>query len=187
MNSSLRHTLTVLIALGCHATVWWLAFDLYPKLPMRIPIKYDLAGNPVRFVEANGGEWFALPAIATLITLILLAVGPLASWLARENPEFINVPYKESFKQRSKEERCEIIAPIGRALVQLAIVVNALFAWILYGTERIGNDAWTHLPSWPLWTFFVLLAVILIPAIVTTTRAARPDPADSTESKSASP
>lgn len=175
MSTSHRQVLTVGSALFCHAFVWWIAFDLYPSLPTRIPMKYDLSGTPTRFVEATSGEWFALPAIATLMTLMLVSLGPLSAWLARENPEFINVPHKDHFLKRSKSEREAIVAPIGRALAQLAIVINALFAWILFGTERVGNGAWEKLPAWPLPAFLVSLVIVLAPAIVSTFRASRPD------------
>lgn len=174
MNRSYRQSLTVAIALASHAFVWWLAFDLFPGLPARIPMHFDLSGNPTRFVESSGGEWFVLPAIASLITLMLVSLGPLAAWLARENPEFVNVPHKEHFLTRSKDERESIVAPIGRALPNLAILVNALFAWILFSTARVGRGEWSKLPPWPLFLFLLLVALTIIPAIVSTFRLARP-------------
>jgi uncharacterized membrane protein len=172
-----RDRAATLLALGAHAGVWWIAFDRYPDLPSRIPIKFDLAGNAIRHVNSTGGEWFALPAIATLITLLLVSLGPLSAWLARENPEWINVPNKESFLKRDKEARAEIIAPIGRALLLLGVVVNALFAWILVAMERVASGAWEKLPAWPLPAFLITFAIVIVPAIVRVFRASRPNSA----------
>ncbi len=171
MNS--KSLLPVVTTLLAHALVWALAIHLWPTLPERLPMKFDLAGNPTRWVEAEGGDWFALPALATLITTWLLALGPGIRFLARQNPEWINVPSKERFLEASPAARVDAMRPIIDALRWMATLINLLFAWILLGMERVGSNLWTKLPPWPLFVFLALLAAVLVPGILGTTRLVR--------------
>ncbi len=163
-------TTRVLLALTVAAT-WALAAWLWPDLPARFPVHFDASGNPDGWAAKSALAWFALPGLGTLFALIL-GLG-LPAWvvaMARSNSPWLNVPNKKAFTALPEDARVRAVTGPARWLVVLAIVLQALFAWIVFGGARVASGEWRALPSWPSWG---LVAAVVACALVQAFAGAR--------------
>ncbi len=152
--------LSLLLLLVALIVQWGVAAALWPQLPATIPLHFNGSGIPDRTGPATFVTWFMLPAIGTALGVLLGGIGLALPGFARRYPAWINLPNKAAFLMRRPEERVWIIEPIAAALVADGVVMQALFATIAYGTERVANGAWSNFPAWiPL--AFVLPAVLV--------------------------
>lgn len=140
-------TILVLVLLG---PIWWFALSAWPELPPRIPIHFDLRGEPDGF--AGRGAWFFLPALATVLVPLLGAVLPRVSVrLAQANSRMLNVPDRQRFHALPTAERVRAMGPVVVLLRLIAIEIAILFFVLLLGTQRVATGAWTALPEPWLW------------------------------------
>ena len=141
----------------CITAVWIVSISLYPKLPARIPLHFDLSGVPDSFGPPSFANWFLLPVIATLLTLFLMGISALIPWLLRRAPGIVNIPRKEELLALPADAQGRAIEPLTWMMTIISIVLTLLFIQILHATERIANTAWETLPSWPMY--------VMIPSI----------------------
>jgi len=149
----------VLLALAVAAT-WALAGWSWPDLPPRFPVHFDARGNPDGWAAKSALAWFALPGLGTVIAA-LLGLG-LPAWIvamARSNSPWLNVPNKKAFAALPEDARVRAVAGPVQWLIVLAIALQALFAWIVYGGARVASGEWRTLPSWPSW---LLVAAVVV-------------------------
>ena len=115
----------------------------YPRLPERIPIHFDLAGNPDGWAGTSLLSWFMLPLIATAVAGLMLVAGRLSEY----HPELWNVPEKPRFLALPVEERAPIVARLRTFMALMAVMTTALLGVIqaevfLIATGRMGATPW---------------------------------------------
>jgi hypothetical protein len=94
MRDLARH-LAIIISTLCVIAMWIVAGNLYPKLPAKIPLHFNLSGVPDSYGPPNFSNWFLLPVIATLLSVFLLGISALILFLLRFAPEIVNIPRKQ--------------------------------------------------------------------------------------------
>ena len=159
-----------LIACGMTAVNVLTGVALWPLLPDRFPVHFDLAGQPDRFADGSSLEFFLLPGLSLVLTALLLGITRWIDRLASDHPEWINVPNKERFLALRPEQRRLAMHPARSALSWIAVHLNGLFLYILIGTERVANGAWSTLPSWPVLVFVAVVIGTVIHLIVRANR-----------------
>jgi len=113
--------------------VWGLAAWLWPGLPERVPMHFDLAGRPDGWVEKSVLVWFGLPTLATAVGAVLGLLLPV--WMVR------------------------LARANSRWLTVLACLVQGLFGWIVFGSSRVAVGRWDVLPATP--TLVGISAIVL--------------------------
>ncbi len=162
-------------ALACISSLlmialWYRAGFWYPHLPERIPIHFDFAGNPDRWIEKSPVGWFMLPVIALGLTGFLTLISALLGLMARHSPDLINTPHKELFLQLSPDARAAAMAPVRIYLLWTTAIVASLFLWAVEGTGRVATGAQSRLPAWPVFVFVSLILAGLVPLITSSGR-----------------
>jgi uncharacterized membrane protein len=146
------------LALCALAELWLVAIWLWPGLPERIPMHFDLAGTPDREVERTLLNWFLLPGFGTALGLLFAFALP--AWirgLAARNSPHLNVPRKRDFAALSPEARVRAVAPMLVMLRLVAAEVALLFGLVLLGCARVASGAWQTMPALLLWPAVVVL------------------------------
>jgi uncharacterized membrane protein len=92
------------------AAYWAACVVVYPKLPDRIAIHFNVRGQPDRWSDNLFLAWFGLPAIATITVLLMIGVAK----LAKRSPQLWNIPEKRRFLAMTAEQR----APIEEAMLR---------------------------------------------------------------------
>lgn len=139
---------------------WLLAGFLWSSLPERFPIHFDAAGTPDGWATKTALTWFALPALGTALGLAL-GVG-LPKWMvamAKSNSPWLNVPDKKAFAALPEDARVRVITGPARWLVALAVVLQLLLGWIVFGCARVAAGDWTTLPPGPS---YALIGAVLV-------------------------
>jgi uncharacterized membrane protein len=133
------------------AAVWGIAIAAWPELPARVPIHFDALGRADGWVDKSAFAWFGLPALATVVGIVVGLLLP--RWMvamARANSKWLNVPRKTQFMALPVDARERAIRAPMMWLVAMVIGVEALFAWILYGSAEVAAGGWESLPPLPL-------------------------------------
>lgn len=133
------------------AVTWGIAWILWPALPERIPLHFDLHGLPDRHGARTVWNWFLLPAIASLIVAAFSFVLP--RWilrLAERDAPYLDVPRRAEFSRLTPEARVRVMRPAAGLLQVLAAELALAFAWIQLATARIASGEWERLPAWTL-------------------------------------
>lgn len=138
--------------------LWWRAIAWYPSIPDRFPIHFDASGSPDNWATKSAGAWFALPALATVLSLGLVIFAALAvPRLARLSPSMINVPNKARFLSLSPESRVQALSPVVCFLIYLATITTGLFIAILEAIARATPVQQGPTLLWP--TAFMILSI----------------------------
>jgi len=120
---------------------------LWPALPERVPMHFDLTGRADRWVERSWLAWFVLPGLGTAMTLgFALALPRWIRRLAAENSSYLNVPRKRDFARLAPDARLRAIAPMLVLMRLIGAEVSLLFAAILFGSARVASGEWERLP-----------------------------------------
>jgi len=138
-------TLRVLLGLAIAGQVG-LAIQLWPLLPASIPIHFDITGGPDGWA-ARDYEWFVISGLIAAFGAVLGLVMP--RWtlrMARNNSTWLNVPQRERFRKLPEEARVRAVSGLLHWLVVIAIELQVLMAFLLYGTFRVAIDDWHRLP-----------------------------------------
>jgi uncharacterized membrane protein len=110
----------------------------YPRLPDRMPVHFDAAGDVTRWVEPSLGGWFLLPVLG-------IATAGLNYWLAGllpKRPHLFNFPDKQRFLDLPPNRQAPVIDRMREFLYGLALPLLCLFAtlqWMIYRTS-LGAD-----------------------------------------------
>ncbi len=81
------HALNALSVLGTFAV----AILGHAGQPDRVPVHFDLAGIPNRWVDKSWGNTLAVPLLALGTTALIYASAQLVGW-ARRHPTMLNMP-----------------------------------------------------------------------------------------------
>jgi uncharacterized membrane protein len=164
----------LVLSIASTLALWGLAVWLWPQLPERIPMHFDVTGVPDRIVERTPFNWFLLPALGTAVAGLL---GWFLPWwlrhLARKRPTAINLPDRELFLKLSAEERERSLVPMCVTLRIAAVEVTILFAFMLVATERVAVQAWQRLPMAPALVVIGLLVATVLAGALIAVRATR--------------
>ncbi|MFM7052545.1 MAG: DUF1648 domain-containing protein [Planctomycetota bacterium] len=148
------------VVLGLQVAVWVRASMLYPELPERIPVHFNGAGEPDRWVARSAAAWFGLCVIPLALGAF---VGGIAWWLpslVRSAPALVNVPRKDAFLRLSPSGRLCVVRPVRLHLLWTIAAVETLFIVIQEGTARVAAGSWSSLPVWPV---FAIVGAIVAP------------------------
>jgi hypothetical protein len=129
---------------------WLLAGALWSSLPDRVPMHFDASGRADGFVHRSALVWFALPAFATALGGLLGVLLP--RWMrgmAERNAPWLNVPDAARFRQLPSDARVRAVAGPCVWLQAIAIELQVLFAWLLFGMQRVATKTWDVLPPLP--------------------------------------
>jgi uncharacterized membrane protein len=115
----------------------------YPRLPERIPIHFDFAGNPDAWAGTTLLSWFMLPLIATAVAGLMLVAGRVSEY----RPELWNVPEKARFLALPVEARAPIVARLRTFMALMAVMTTALLGTIqvevfLIATGQMRPTPW---------------------------------------------
>ena len=163
--------MTALLVLSV-AALWTLAVTAWPDLPEQVPTHFDVGGRPDAWAAPGFASWFLLPTLATGM-VALMGVG-LPRWvvgMARRNSSLLNMPQKARFQALPEEARVRAVAVAAKGLQRVALLVTALFGWILYGTNEVAHGRWEALPSTVMFTVVGLLVAQSLWLIVAASRA----------------
>ncbi len=124
------------------AAHWALAVFWYSRLADRIPIHFNIRGEPDRWTDEPFVAWFALPVVNTLLLLALVG----GSRLARKVPHLWNVPEKKKFLALTESQREPIVerlfAVMDAAAIYTAVLLlyiqTAIYMAAVSGTSPLG-------------------------------------------------
>jgi len=115
-----------LASFGLLAVLYGGSAVAYRHLPERIPIHFDLAGNPDGWASTSLLSWFLLPLVATAVAGLMLVIGRVSEY----RPELWNIPEKPRFLALPAEARAPIVARLRAFLALMAVMTTALMGVI---------------------------------------------------------
>ena len=154
------------------AALWVLAVSAWPGLPEQVPTHFDVGGRPDAWAAPGLASWFLLPALATGVVGVM-GLG-LPRWivgLARRNSPGLNMPQKARFQALPEAARVRVASTMAAGLRRVALLVAALFGWILYGTREVAHGRWEALPPAGLFGVVGLLVLQSLWLIIRASRA----------------
>lgn len=157
MSTQRYRLLNAVLVLALFAGSTW----AYPRLPERIPIHFDLSGQPDRWETRSFASWFMLPAIAAALALFLHAVSPYAT----RHPELWNLPDKRRFLALDEAAQAPIVARMQEFVAFVGVVVTALLGVIQAGIYRASVGAARGLPVWALAAIGAFLLVVTVAGV----------------------
>ncbi len=174
MQASSTHTwlrIGVAALAAAHGAIWWRALSWWPQLPERIPIHFNAAGEPDRWVDRSMGAWFLAPVIMVALCVLL---GGIARWIARlavDTPALLNIPRKDLFLRLSPAARCEVVLPTRTMLVWVLVGVNLLGLWIVEGMGRVAVVGQATISILPVVAFVAFAGALCFVSMRATTRS----------------
>jgi ABC-type Na+ efflux pump permease subunit len=157
-----RHVMAVALAILALMAVWALAVALWPRLPERFPVHYDIRGVPDRWDTRDPLSWYALPLIDTVLSALLLLVGAFIPGFAARWPELVNVPQKEKFVRLPPEARARALRPAQSMLAVLVFLMNGLFVYLVWGSWAVATGQRSTLGAWIMIPFFAGVIGLLV-------------------------
>lgn len=148
----------VIASLVALAAYWGRMLQLQGSLPHSIPLHFDLAGRPDAWGPPTFGHWLLLPCIATAMTALFVGIGFGLQKLARDAPDWINLPRKARFVALPPEARVRVTAPLRRLVWMLPLAFIATMWVISEASAQIALDRGGTLPWTPV---MVPVAVVL--------------------------
>ncbi|MHC5054016.1 MAG: AAA family ATPase [Planctomycetota bacterium] len=144
--------LALLASLGTLASIWALAYVLWPDLPAKIPVNFDLRGIPDRWAAPTFLNWFALPLVSTFLTALMVAISiSVRGWMRRGKwPRLMSIPRKKEFVKLPAEARVRAFRPMYALLWATPAPLNSAFIYAVWGTYSAAMKEWEALPMWPL-------------------------------------
>lgn len=130
----------------------------YPRLPGRIPMHFDLSGQPDRWAERSLFNWFLLPVFTAVLALFLHWIAGVAA----RNPHTWNVPDKGRFLAMSPGARAPIVARMQAFVAFVSVVVTLLMSAIQFAIFQAATEREPEPSAWMLGVIGVTVAVILV-------------------------
>lgn len=136
-----------LLALLIGVSVW-----LWPQVPDRIPMHFGLDGTADGWTARSISSWFAMPALAVALNVLLLGV---ASWSSR-SAKRINLPDKERLLRLPPEGQAAVLARVKGAFDVIALPLTMSFVLVQSAiwVTASGGDGRVFV--------FVLLAFVMV-------------------------
>ena len=126
-----------------------------PKLPARIPTKFDFSGKPVAW---GGPEtlWIML-LVQVFICAVVLAVPT----VGRRAPQLVNLGFHR-LSDFPPQTRQRIIPLLEEMCAWMAALVAALFTFLIRGMIRAAHEPGARVTNWPLAVFLAGTAILVI-------------------------
>ncbi len=143
----------------------------YDALPERLPVHFDVSGQPDRWADKSWSSWLALPlSAAGLTALLYLASGLVA--LARRKPKLLSLPHKEKFLALPATQQEPVWQRLRAIPRWLAVPTNGL---MLYAQLSVWHTASSgrSMAVWPLLLLVGVMGAITIGITVSMVRAVR--------------
>lgn len=156
---------------AAHGAVWWRAISWWPQLPERIPMHFNAAGEPDRWVERSLVAWFFAPV---LMVVLCFFIGGIAHWIDRlavHAPGMLNIPRKDLFLRLSPPARCEVVMPTRSVLVWVLVGVNLLGLTIVEGIGRVAVLGQATVSILPVVAFVAFAGALCFVSVRATSRA----------------
>lgn len=155
---------------AAHGAIWWRAISWWPKLPEKIPVHFNAAGEPDRWVERSMGAWFLAPIIMVALCALL---GGIARWIDRlavHTPGMLNIPRKDLFLRLSPAGRCAAVLPTRSLLVWVLLGINVLGLGIVEGMGRVAVEGGGTVSILPVVAFVAFSGALCFASIRATSR-----------------
>ena len=134
---------------------------VYPTLPERIPMHFDLSGRPDRWEDRSFLSWFALPLIATAVAGFL----ELVSRYSVRHPHLWNVPDKRRFLELDPAGRAPITAQLQDFVAMVGMMGTALVMLVQFSIYRFATGHGSGLPVYVFAGIGIFLLVLLVAAL----------------------
>ena len=121
----LPHLLNSIALLGLFGFTGW----AYPRLPGKIPVHFNAAGNPDCWAEKSWGIWLALPLVALGLTMFMYLVRWSMQGI-RRNARWVNIPHKAQFLALPPGRQVPIWQRLRMMFFWLAVPLNGLFIFL---------------------------------------------------------
>jgi uncharacterized membrane protein len=149
--------LNTLVLLALWAGSIW----AYPRLPARIPLHFDLAGNPDGWSARSPGSWFLLPIVTTMTWAMMQLIASHAGG----NPDLWNMPDKRRFLALDRARQAPIITRMQEFISIVGIVVTALMALVQAGVYQAATGRARGLPLFATGGIVAALLVLAVLAV----------------------
>lgn len=134
-------------------------FARLSALPDKIPVHFDIHGNPDRWDSKE--TILFIVGLAWLLTVVFYALVFLMPRL-RRRPDRLNIPYKQEFLKLPPEKQQVYWNVFTEFMAAMAASVNLLFYLILTGMLEVAAGKTAGLSPRTLWLGLGVMAVILI-------------------------
>lgn len=126
-----------------------------PKLPARIPTKFNSSGEPVGW---GGPEtlWIML-LTQVLVTVLILAVPA----IGRRAPQLVNLGFRK-LSDFPPQARQRVMPLLEEMCAWMAILFAFLFTVIIRGMIRAAREPAARVGDWPLAVFLAGTAIVVI-------------------------
>lgn len=134
-------------------------FARISALPAKIPVHFDIRGNPDRWDSKE--TILMIVGLAWLLTVVFYAMIVLMPRI-RRRPDRLNIPYKQEFLKLPPEKQQVFWSAFTEFMAAMAASVNLLFYLILTGMLDVAAGKRTGLSPQVLAIGLGVMAVILI-------------------------
>jgi uncharacterized membrane protein len=126
-----------------------------PKLPARIPTKFNFSGEPVAW---GGPEtlWIML-LVQVFVCALILAVPT----IGRRAPQLVNLGFRR-LSDFPPQTRQRIVPLLEEMCAWMAALFAALFTVLIHGMIRAAHEPGVRLTNWPLAVFLAGTAIVVI-------------------------
>ncbi len=131
---------------------------VYPSLPERFPIHFDLSGQPDGWLNRSLVSWLMLPAIAAGLAGLL----ELATRAGESSPHLWNVPDKSRFLALTPEERAPIVEQMRSFIRLTAVASTALLGMIQASIYLAATRTEPRMPGYVLGAVALHVAGLVI-------------------------
>lgn len=131
---------------------------VYPRLPARFPMHFDLSGTPDVWAERSVLSWLLLPMIAAATALLL----EMASRMSVRNPQLWNVPEKRRFLALTPEERAPIVHRLQSFIGLVGVTCTVVMMVVQASIFLAAIAPVPRMPIYILIPIALLMGVLLV-------------------------
>jgi uncharacterized membrane protein len=126
-----------------------------PKLPERIPTKFNFSGEPVAW---GGPEtlWVML-LVQVFVCALILAVPT----IGRRAPQLVNLGFRK-LSDFPPQARQRIMPLLEEMCAWMAVLFGFLFTVLIRGMIRSAHEPGARVTNWPLAAFLAGTAIVVI-------------------------
>ena len=165
MNENRLRLLNLLLL----AALWAASIVAWPRVPDRIPIHFDFAGNPDAWAPRTLLSWFMLPLITTGLSLGLQALARAGD----QNPWLWNIPEKPRFVALPPDARAPITARLRGLVALMSVLATVLLALVQAEVYAAATSKGTM--PWLIPGALGVMLVLIVAASVVTMRKVAAD------------
>jgi uncharacterized membrane protein len=143
---------TFILLIGAILLVLWvISVNAYSSLPSRIPVHFDWNGAPNRWADKTPFQFFALPGIATLLSVFLMIISRF--------PRLYNFPQKMEVNSWPIKKRQPVYALLNKMMYWIGLIIAGMFLFIQM--EVIEGEKSQNLAPGKMWPMWILVAVMV--------------------------